>query len=210
MSCAVTIQRDPCLVLNKSWAPIGSVTFQKAITMLFSEYSDGEPKARIIDHDTFQTFTWDDWSKLRPHATDEKIKSGNFYFKVPKVIVLSRYDKIPKTKIHFSRRNLFKRDKMTCQFCGSRPGSSELTIDHVTPKAQGGVTSWENCILACVKCNSKKGNRTPQQAKMKLKKQPEKPRGHYLKYQSFKPIKSWSNFLGQAYWNCELENDMND
>lgn len=192
-----------CLVLNKSWSPVATVSLQRAITMLFS-YSNGEPKARIIDPSSYQTFTWEDWSKLRPQATDDKLAGANIYFRVPEVILLSQYDKMPQPKVHFSRRNLFKRDQMTCQYCGCQPGSSELTIDHVLPRSQGGITSWENTVLACVDCNRKKADRTPAQAHMKLLKTPKKPHAKALKYESLKPIKSWEAFLGQCYWNVGI------
>lgn len=193
-----------CLVLNKSWSPVATVSLQRAITMLFSYTSNGEPKARIIDPSSYQTFTWEDWSKLRPQATDDKLAGANIYFRVPEVILLSQYDKMPQPKVHFSRRNLFKRDQMTCQYCGCQPGSSELTIDHVLPRSQGGITSWENTVLACVDCNRKKADRTPAQAHMKLLKTPKKPHAKALKYESLKPIKSWEAFLGVAYWNVGI------
>jgi 5-methylcytosine-specific restriction endonuclease McrA len=203
-----TFAHRRCLVLNKSWNPIGTVSLERAITLLFTVVQNGEPKARIIDPSSYQTFTWEDWSKLRPSATDEKIIGANLHFRVPEIILLSKYDKMPQRQAHFSRRNLFKRDGQTCQYCGDQPGSEELTIDHVLPRSQGGVTSWENCVLACVTCNRKKANRTPSQAKMKLMKVPKKPHLKALKFDTLKPVKSWCAFLGAAYWSIGLENDM--
>lgn len=193
-----------CLVLNKAWAPVGTVSLQRAIIMLFSEYANGVPKAKIIEPASYQTFTWDDWSKLKPLATDEIIQASNVQFKVPEVILLTKYEKLPLPKVHFSRRTLYKRDNMTCQYCAKRPGSSELTIDHVLPRAQGGTTTWENCVLACVECNARKANRTPAQAKMTLRKEPTKPRMHLFRYDTLKPVKSWTAFLGEAYWNVGI------
>lgn len=199
-----------CLVLNKTWTPVGTVSLQRAIIMLFSTYANGEPKARIIEPETYSLFTWEDWSKLKPLATDEVIKGANMVFRIPEIILLSKYEKLPQPKVHFSRRTLYKRDNMTCQYCGDRPGSAELTIDHVLPRSQGGLTTWENCVLACVQCNTDKANRTPEQAKMKLFKQPHKPRLHLFRYDTLKPVKSWESFLGEAYWSVELENDNKD
>lgn len=196
-----------CLVLNKGWSPVGTVTLQRAIIMLFSQYDDGTPKAKIIEPESYQTFTWDDWSKMRPLVTDEKIAASNTYFKIPEIILLSRYEKMPKPKVHFSRRTLYKRDNMTCQYCGSRPGSEELTIDHVLPRAQGGLTTWENCALACTDCNRRKANRTPKQAGMKLAKEPTKPDMNLFRFDAVKPVKSWEAFLGEAYYSVELQND---
>lgn len=200
------LAQQRCLVLNKGWAPISTVPLRRAIIMLFTKHEDGVPKARIIEPDSYQVMTWDDWSKLRPKATDETIQAGNIAFRVPEVILLSRYDKLPRPKIHFSRRNLYKRDEYTCQYCGCQPGSSELTIDHVLPKAQGGKSTWENCVLACIGCNSRKADRTPQQAHMKLAKEPHKPHLNMFKLDGMtKPIKSWEQFLGEAYWSVELK-----
>lgn len=200
--------RKKVLVLNKSWTPIGTVSLKRAMIMLFSFHENGEPKAKIVEHTSYQTFTWDDWAKLRPALTDECIRSANLAFRIPEIVLLSKYDRMPAPKVHFSRRTLYKRDGMQCQYCGSKPGSEELTIDHVLPRAQGGVTSWENCILACVKCNAKKANRTPEQAHMKLLSVPKKPKANLFRVDLLERVDSWQAFLGTAYWNVELQNDM--
>lgn len=119
MSAILTTKK--CLVLNKNWTPVGTVTLQRAIIMLFSTYNDGTPKARIIEPGTFQTFTWEDWGKIAPLVDDEKIAAANLFFRIPEIILLSRYEKLPRPKIHFSRRTLYKRDKLTCQYCGCSP-----------------------------------------------------------------------------------------
>ena len=193
-----------CLVLNKSWSPVGTVSLQRAVIMLFSTYKTGEPKARIIDPVSYQTFSWEDWSRIKPLVEEEFIQGANIVYKIPEVILLTRYEKLPQPKIHFSRRTLYKRDEMTCQYCGSRPGSSELTIDHVLPRSKGGSTSWENCVLACIDCNSHKADRTPSEAKMKLLSEPKKPRTHLFRYETLKPVRSWEAFLGEAYWNVGI------
>ncbi len=204
---STTFASKKCLVLNKNWTPVATVPLQRAIIMLFSEYDDGTPKARIIDHETYQAFTWADWSKLRPSMTDDRIIGTNLLFKIPEVILLSKFEKMPKPKIHFSRRTLFKRDKMMCQYCGDKPESSELTIDHIVPRAQGGTTTWENCTLCCVDCNRKKADKTPKQAGMTLLSVPKKPTTNLFRYETLKPIKSWEAFLGVSYWTQELDND---
>ena len=197
-----------CLVLNKAWTPVGTVSLQRAIIMLFSTYANGIPKAKVIEPGSYQTFTWDDWSKLKPLATDDVIVATNVNFKVPEIVLLTKYEKLPQPKVHFSRRTLYKRDSMTCQYCGKRPGSAELTVDHVMPKSRGGGTTWENCTLACVECNARKANRTPSEANMKLLSEPKKPRVHLFKYDTIKPVKSWEAFLGEAYWNVGIgDND---
>lgn len=193
------------LVLNKSWSPLRTVTLRTAIGMLHSE--DNEPKAKIIDPESYQTMTWSDWSKLKVKATDEVIRSANAVFRIPEVILLTTYDKVPMPKVHFSRRTMFKRDEHKCQYCSSR---EDLTIDHIIPRAQGGKTTWENCVAACYKCNAKKADKTPKQAGMKLLKQPERPNWRLFKCDLKHRVKSWEMFIGDAYWNIELINDMDD
>ncbi len=142
---------------------------------------------------------------------------------------------MPTQAVKFSRRNVFKRDKMTCQYCGrqgripwetdevqavdqkqptrqpkkTRPrrqlGSEELTIDHVVPRAQGGQSSWTNCVLACVDCYSRKADRTPAEAGMRLRKTPTRPTWKPIYAQRMNRIESWSKFISEAYWNVELE-----
>ena len=99
---------------------------------------------------------------------------------------------------------------MTCQYCGVKPGSEELTIDHIVPRAQGGVTSWENCALACVKCNSFKADRTPRQAGMKLATVPKKPRMQFFRTDNLKKVKSWEAFLGASYWDIGIGEEVKD
>ncbi len=196
--------RNSVLVLNKGWTPIGTVSLQRAITMLFSDYEDGTPKAKVIEPESYATMSWDDWSKLKPKVTDETIRSANMVFRCPEVIMLTRYDKYPEPKAHFSRRTLYKRDRYTCQYCLGKPGTEELTIDHVMPRSRGGPTSWENCVLACVECNARKANRTHDEASMKLHTVPKKPKITLFKQDCFKPVKSWSAFVDTAYWSVGL------
>jgi 5-methylcytosine-specific restriction endonuclease McrA len=112
---------------------------------------------------------------------------------------------MPVAAVTFSRRNVFKRDHNTCQYCGVQPGSEELTIDHVVPRAQGGVSSWTNCVLACMACNKHKADRTPEQAKMRLRKPPVRPAWKPLYAAHSVTIASWSKFISEAYWNVELQ-----
>ncbi len=201
---------NKCLVLNKNWTPVNTVTLEDALKKIFSIYEDGTPKARIIDAQSFQTFTWADWSKLRPTATENKITGATHHFKMPEIILLSRYEKIPNPKVNFSRRTLYKRDKITCQYCGRKPGGEELTVEHIVPRCQGGKTTWTNTCLACTTCNVRKAGRTPEQAGMKLLSVPKKPVNKLFNFDISKPIKSWEAFLGECFWTVELENDNQD
>ena len=140
---------------------------------------------------------------LKSYLTDEQRRTVRL--RVPEVITLTGYDRLPTTAVTFSRRNIFKRDRFTCQYCGTQPGSEVLTLDHVVPRAQGGESRWDNCVLACVTCNKRKADRTPKQARMRLNKRPVQPTWRPLYAAHNIRIESWSKFVSEAYWNVELE-----
>jgi 5-methylcytosine-specific restriction endonuclease McrA len=193
-----TLQR-PVLVLNRNWQPVHVATVARALVLLWKE------SARVVDAADYQTFSWDDWSQLRPRD-DERCMSGvNVRFRVPEVITLTEFDRLPRRAVAFSRRNIYKRDHFQCQYCGVTPGSEELTIDHVIPRAHGGVSSWTNCVLACVDCNSRKADRTPKQARMNLKRAPTCPEWRPAYADHHVRLESWSKFVSEAYWNVSLQ-----
>jgi 5-methylcytosine-specific restriction endonuclease McrA len=113
--------------------------------------------------------------------------------------VLRHYDRLPLAAVTFSRRNVAKRDHSTCQYCGAQPGADDLTIDHVVPRSQGGQSSWTNCVAACLDCNARKADRTPEQAGMRLRKVPSRPEWkplYALHGHGHAPrIESWKKFL---------------
>jgi len=195
------------LVQNKGRQPLGLVTMQRAITLLFScNRGTNEPKAKIIDPETWQWHTWEEWSKMKPKDGEDTLLSAHAAFRAPLVIVLTKYNKLPQHKVSFSRKTLWRRDDYQCQYCGCRNG--EMTIDHIVPKSKGGTTSWENCCLACVKCNAKKADMTPKQAGMKFFHpgfKPAKPQYNFFKNDIVK-CKTWQQFFEAAYWNVPLEN----
>jgi 5-methylcytosine-specific restriction endonuclease McrA len=189
----------PTLVLNRNWQPVGVATVARSLLKLWND------TARVVDPADYRLYTWDDWSKLAPSGNEPYIQTQRFRLRVPEVVTLTNYDRVPVNVVTFSRRNVFKRDRFTCQYCGEQPGSEELTIDHVLPRSQGGASTWENCVLACIDCNSRKANRTPDQAGMPLRKAPERPLWKPLYASHGVRIDSWSRFLSEAYWNVELE-----
>lgn len=107
---------------------------------------------------------------------NRSIRTISRVFPFPSVIRLIQYIKMPYKKIELSRKNILRRDDAQCQYCGTKKGT--MTLDHIIPKSWGGTDTWDNLITACVKCNNKKGNRTPEEAKMPLRKKPRKP--HYI------------------------------
>jgi 5-methylcytosine-specific restriction endonuclease McrA len=143
-----------------------------------------------------------------PHVGEQSMKAVNAIFRIPTVIQFSRYDKLPTAKIHYNRRTIYRRDNNTCQYCGRRPGTKELSIDHVIPRSKGGKTTWENVVVACTECNAYKADRTPEQAGMKLLRQPKKPK--YNLHPGDVIVKDWVKVMGESYWNVQLENDLPD
>ena len=182
------------LVLNKSWRPIGIISLEKAMVKILSSNDDGSPKAKIIDaKNNFMLFSWDEWAQQKPVEGELKIRTVTAVFRVPEVILYTRFDKVPTTKAHFNRKSLYRRDRNTCQYCGEKKLSDSLSLDHVIPRCQGGVTTWENIVVACKDCNSKKAGRTPKQAGMKLLREPKRPISNL--YLDEMHADSWSHFL---------------
>jgi 5-methylcytosine-specific restriction endonuclease McrA len=185
--------------LNRNWQPVGVATVARSLVKVFSDC------ARIVDPSDFQQYSWEDWAQLAPEHDEPAILTRSSRLRVPEVIVLKTYDRLPTNAVTFSRRNIFRRDRFTCQFCGRQPGSEELTIDHVVPRAQGGTSTWENCVLACIDCNARKADRTPEQARMPLRHVPTRPTWKPLYAAHGARISSWSRFISEAYWSVELD-----
>jgi 5-methylcytosine-specific restriction endonuclease McrA len=162
---------------------------------------------RVVDPRDYATYDWSDWSCLNPQDDEWCIRTVRSRLRVPEVVVLAHYDGVPGATVPFSRRNIYKRDRYTCQYCGAQPAMDELTIDHVVPRSKGGVSSWGNCVLACFGCNKRKADRTPQQAGLRLRHTPKRPAWRPLYSWYSKPIKSWERFLGEAYWTVTLRNE---
>lgn len=188
----------PTLVLNRGWHPVGVTPVSRSLVMLWNGV------AQAVDHRDYQTFTWADWAELEPLPGEPFIQGVRVRLRIPEVIVLTHYDRIPTYTVPFSRRNLYKRDHYTCQYCGATPGGKELTIDHVIPRSRGGKSTWENCVLACVSCNHRKADRTVAEAGLTLAHKPHRPRWQPRYATRDVPLSSWSKFLSEAYWNVTL------
>ena len=195
----VALLQRPTLVLNRSWQPIRVSTVARSLILVWNDH------AKVIDPHDFSSYDWADWSRMAPKDGEPFIQSVRWRLRVPEVISLTAFDKVPIGKVAFNRRNLFRRDAWSCQYCGARPGPDSLTIDHVVPRSRGGTSSWENCVLACVPCNKRKADRTPHEARMKLHKSPHRPKWQPLYATPHAPIASWAKFISEAYWNVELE-----
>jgi 5-methylcytosine-specific restriction endonuclease McrA len=202
MTAEQVLQR-PTLVLNRRWTPIRTTPVQDAIGLV------AKGTAVIIEPESFEIHdlvSWNDVSRARLRFGDLAIRSPRLVLVPPEVILLKTYEGQGGRAVVFSRKNLFKRDRYTCQYCGIQPGPEELTVDHVVPRSRGGMSSWENCVLACVECNKLKADRSPVQAGLKLRRSPRKPTWKALVQVPARDRReSWDKFLSRAYWEIELE-----
>ncbi len=192
------ILNQPTLVLNRSWQAVNVKPLNRALCMAWSG------SARIIDPDNFTQYEWSDWARLEPQDGEAVIQCVGFKIRVPEVITLISYSKVPHRCVPFSRRNLFIRDEFQCQYCGKHLISEDVTVDHVNPRSLGGVSSWLNCVVACLKCNMSKADKTLKEAKMKLRKEPKEPVWR-PDFHCRMRIPSWEKFVSAMYWNVELE-----
>ncbi|HUT56021.1 MAG TPA: HNH endonuclease [bacterium] len=190
------------LVVNRSFMPVHITTVRRALTMLYQ----GVAKAV---NEQYEVFNFDDWSQLKPKAGDAQIGLVHGAIKIPRVILLITYDRIPKRHVRFSRLNIFLRDRNTCQYCGRSLPRRELNIDHVVPRSRGGTSVWENVVCSCLECNRRKGGRTPDEAGVRLVKRPSRPRwtpnmGFKFDSRQYKEWVPFLNFIDVSYWNAEL------
>lgn len=185
--------QSPILVLNRNWQPVHVTTAARALVMLWNA------KARVVDPYDYQLYDWHAWTQLVPERNAPSIQSVRTRIRVPEVMTVPSYSRLPAGAVAFSRRNVFKRDHFTCQYCYRQPGAEELTIDHVIPRAQGGRTSWQNCVLACVTCNSQKADRTPAEANMKLRHEPAQPSWKPLYAARGRRVQSWRKFIAEPF-----------
>jgi 5-methylcytosine-specific restriction endonuclease McrA len=191
------------LVLNKSYLPVHVTTVRRAFCLLYAGL------ARAVNAQ-YETFDYESWSRITIERNDETIGLVDRVIKIPRVILLLAYDRVPKRRVRFSRYNIFARDRCTCQYCGRRFSRPELNLDHVIPRAQGGTSTWENVVCSCHECNRRKGGRTPGEARMKLIAQPRKPAWTPPISLSVPAVmrREWAPFLDfmvdVSYWNTEL------
>ncbi len=138
------------LVLNQNYEAVSICNVQRAVVLLFLG------KAELISS-----------------KESRKVHSVNTALPFPTIVRLRIYIKVPYKKIVLSRKNILRRDSHKCMYC--QRNDLPLTIDHIVPKSKGGDDTWENLVTACVKCNNKKGDRSPEEAKMQLFKKPTRP-----------------------------------
>lgn len=200
---------EKVLVLNRLYTAVRVVSARRAFVMLFKQAAE----VIAVENGRYNNYDFDSWAEVAElqkefePAAYSWIRTTRFDIAVPKIIRLFGYDRLPRRQVKLNRRNIYGRDSNRCQYCGKHFATKELTIDHVVPRVQGGEHTWVNLVCACVKCNTKKGGRTPRQAHMKLIRRPLKPKRNpaiMLRLGSEK-YQSWKAFLNDAYWTVELK-----
>lgn len=191
------------LVLNRLWQAVNICSVKRAFMLLYQ----GHAQVVETEEGTFQTMNFDQWYNFsNGYEGEDVVHTVSVRIRIPKVILLMFFDRMPKKEVKFTRHNIFERDNNTCQYCAKKFDRKDLNLDHVIPRDRGGETSWENIVCSCVACNSKKGNRTPPEAGLKLLKKPKRPKWRPLLHIQFNKTsnESWKHFVDLAYWNVEL------
>jgi len=161
----------PVLVLNQSYEPLNLCRTRRAIVLIF------RGKAEVLEN------------------SRGELRSVSEVFQIPSVIRLVYMVSRPRHERRLSRYEVFSRDQYTCQYCGRQ--TKELTLDHVVPRRWGGVHTWENVVSACIPCNRRKGGRSPDEARMRLLRQPRSPRsdGFHVPYHLVTHHVEWQKYL---------------
>jgi 5-methylcytosine-specific restriction endonuclease McrA len=158
------------LVLNQSYEPVYVCSVRRAIILVFRD------RAEIIE------------------ARDMSLRTVQAVFPVPSVVRLALYLRIPNKQLALTKRNVLRRDRHQCQYCGTR--RAQMTVDHIIPRTQGGCDSWDNLVCACVRCNNRKGDQMPEQVGLALKRKPRLPNSAtFIRHFIGVPDKRWRPYL---------------
>jgi len=202
----------PTLVLNAAWNPITIASVRHAICKVTSGL------AKFLDTESYVTYDFWEWAELDvPEGQTGISMARGRHLRLPEVIVLEKFDKFPQRSVKLTRRNLLIRDGFRCQYTGKRVSGRDATLDHVVPTSKGGTHTWDNLVIASLSANSKKADKTLEQAGMKLLKKPVEPKWSPV-YSKFSRVSlkgshpdSWTKFLPQErlwhpedYWDVEL------
>jgi 5-methylcytosine-specific restriction endonuclease McrA len=196
----MSVLNTKVLVLNRSYLPVQVTVVRRALSLLYQGI------ARAVD-EQYRTFDFASWADLA--AEQDSIGLVDRAIRVPRVILLLAYDRVPRRYVRFSRFNIYARDQNRCQYCGRQFSRAELNLDHIVPRSKGGASSWENVVCSCHPCNRLKGGCTPAEAGMRLIRPPRRPQWTPFMVETFslRRYKEWLPFLSAvdaAYWNAEL------
>lgn len=185
------------LVLNRNWQAINVRTPADA----FCQMSTNVGTALDIEgEEIIRPVTWEEWLTLPVRENDWSVKTVRGVIRVPTVIVAVNFARVPIKRPKLCARNIRERDGNRCQYTGKVLRADEGSIDHIVPRSRGGGDTWENCVWASKEVNTRKGNRLPQEAGLKLLKEPRAPREmpvtSYIR--NSHEVPDWELFLGRG------------
>jgi 5-methylcytosine-specific restriction endonuclease McrA len=185
---------ETVLVLNRCWQAIATKTAADALSMMYADTATG---LNIQGSETMIPYHWDDWLKLPHDENSQYVSTMRGQIKIPKIIILCTYDKVPKKRPKFSSKAVWNRDNGTCQYTNQKLTPNEANIDHIIPRSKGGKTNWLNCVLTHKKVNALKADRTPDEANLKLIRQPQEPKALPITFyiRNKHKIPEWDLFL---------------
>lgn len=166
------INKSVVLVLNRNWQAVNTTTPAEAFSSMVTDNATG---LDVHGPDWMVPVKWADWIRLPIRDEDFAVGTVDGLIRVPTVIVLSNFDRVPLKRPSFSLRGLWLRDGGQCQYTGRFLKPGEGNIDHVIPSSRGGETSWENCVLSDRQVNNRKADRTPQEGGLRLQRKPFRP-----------------------------------
>lgn len=191
------------LVLNRVWQAVNIIGIKRAISLLVQDHA----QVIFAEEGQFHLFNAEDWFAFSlahpPRPNQPCIHTIRMTLRIPKVVLLRYYDRLPVQEVKFCRQAVYERDDFRCQYCGKTFTPDDLNLDHVIPRHHGGKTNWENVVTSCVHCNTRKANRLPHEVGMRLIRKPERPK--------WRPFVStlaedeldadWQHFLGKTKTN---------
>lgn len=188
------------LVVNRNLQAVHITTARRAFVLMFTDV------ARALDP-AWVAHDFESWATISPSGDGPTVGTSRGPILIPRVLQLVAYDRMPRTTIRLTRRNIFLRDGYTCQYCARRGTPRDLNLDHVMPRSRGGPMTWENVVCSCRVCNLKKGGRTPPEANMRLLRRPVRPRWSPVLALAFSPGRpaEWEPFLASLPDARELQ-----
>jgi 5-methylcytosine-specific restriction endonuclease McrA len=191
------LHKSTVLVLNRNWQAIDVKTPAQAFCMMANGNATALDMLRAGD---MRPVRWHEWVALPVREEDYAVRTVRGLVRIPTVLVLARYNKVPRRRPKLSAKGIWERDGGHCQYTGKKLAPHEGNIDHIVPRSRGGMTSWENCVLADKRVNSLKGNRLPEEVGLQLKKRPQTPRELPVTYfiRNAHKVADWEHFLMPA------------
>ena len=187
------------LVLNRFYMAIRVINVRRAITLLYRDCAE----VILMEGGQFVSYDFESWVELSQLTSLDKqpdedyLQAVHCELRVPRICRLTRFDRMLTHAVRFNRKNLFARDGYQCQYCGQKPPSNRLSLDHVVPRSLGGQTTWENIVTSCIRCNTRKANKLPHEAQMFPSRPPRTPRWRPM-FGVMNPAdfdESWSHFV---------------